>query len=177
MKLYQDGRVKAIGVSGFTNARLLDLTAHNEVSPAVNQIEAHPFYQQVESADYMKENGVQMQAWGPLAQGRHNIHENEVLAAIGAKYGKTVAQVSLRWLIQRGISAIPKSVKKERMAENFNIFDFELSQEDMATIATLETGQGLVEIMGEAEMLAFMLDLYKDFKHTTKANIRLAGLH
>src|SRR4051794_29944147 len=140
-ELYRDGRVKAIGVSNFHPDRLIDLVLHNEVTPAVNQIETHPFHQQVETQKFLQENNVQIESWGPFAEGKNNIFQNEVLRSIGEKYGKSVAQVILRWLTQRGVVAIPKSVRRERMAENFNIFDFELSPEDMAAIGTLDTGQ------------------------------------
>jgi diketogulonate reductase-like aldo/keto reductase len=119
--------------------RLVDLINHNEVTPAVNQIETHPFCQQIESAKFMKENNVQIESWGPFAEGKNNIFHNETLVAIAEKYNKSVAQVILRWLTQKGIVAIPKSVHKERIIENFNIFDFELNQEDMDWIAALDT--------------------------------------
>ncbi len=140
-ELYREGRVKAIGVSNFHPDRLMDLILHNEVTPAVNQIETHPFHQQIETQKFLQENNVQIESWGPFAEGRNNIFHNEVLRSIGGKYGKSVAQVILRWLTQRGVVAIPKSVRKERIVENFNIFDFQLSAEDMAAIATLDTGQ------------------------------------
>jgi len=133
--------VKAIGVSNFHPDRLMDLILHNEVTPAVNQVETHPFHQQVEAQKFLKENNVQMESWGPFAEGKNNIFQNDVLRSVGGKYGKTVAQVILRWLTQRGVVAIPKSVRKERIAENFNVFDFELGAEDMAAIATLDTGR------------------------------------
>src|SRR3954468_8695407 len=136
-----EGRVKAIGVSNFHPDRVMDLILHNEVVPAVNQIETHPFHQQVETQKFLQENNVQIESWGPFAEGKNNIFQNDVLRSIGGKYGKSVAQVVLRWLTQRGVVAIPKSVRKERMAENFNIFDFQLSAEDMAAIATLDTGK------------------------------------
>ena len=121
----------------------MDLILHNEVTPAVNQIETHPFHQQVETQKFLRENNVQIESWGPFAEGKNNIFQNDVLRSIGGKHGKTVAQVILRWLTQRGVVAIPKSVRKERMAENFNIFDFELRAEDMDAIAALDTGQSL----------------------------------
>jgi 2,5-diketo-D-gluconate reductase A len=139
--LYREGRVKAIGVSNFHPDRLMDLILHNEVTPAVNQIETHPFHQQVETQKFLREHNVQIESWGPFAEGRNNIFHNDVLRSVGGKYGKTVAQVILRWLTQRGVVAIPKSVRKERMAENFNVFDFQLSDEDMAAIAALDTGR------------------------------------
>ena len=142
-ELYREGKIKAIGVSNFHMDRLIDLTVHNEVTPAVNQIETHPFCQQIESAQFMKENNVQIQSWGPFAEGRNNMFGNDVLVSIAKKYNKSVAQVILRWLIQREVVVIPKSVHKERIIENFNIFDFELSQEDMVTIAELDTKESL----------------------------------
>ena len=140
-ELYREGRVKAIGVSNFHPDRLMDLILHNEVVPAVNQIETHPFHQQVETQKFLQENNVQIESWGPFAEGRNNIFHNNVLQSIGKKHGKSVAQVILRWLTQRSVVAIPKSVRKERIVENLNIFDFQLSAEDMAAIATLDTGQ------------------------------------
>jgi diketogulonate reductase-like aldo/keto reductase len=137
--LYREGRVKAIGVSNFHPDRLIDLIIHNEIVPAVNQIETHPFNQQIETQKFLQENNVQMESWGPFAEGKHNIFKNELLLSIGKKYNKSIAQVILRWLTQRGVVAIPKSVRKERMAENFSIFDFELSAEDMEAIKTLDT--------------------------------------
>ncbi|MFJ5624600.1 aldo/keto reductase [Peribacillus loiseleuriae] len=140
-EFYREGKIRAIGVSNFQMDRLVDLITHNEVIPAVNQVETHPFCQQIESANLMKENNVQIESWGPFAEGRNNMFQNEVLVPLAEKHNKSVAQVILRWLTQRGVVAIPKSVRKERILENFNIFDFELSQEDMETIATLDTKQ------------------------------------
>ncbi|MGE8082100.1 aldo/keto reductase [Peribacillus loiseleuriae] len=140
-ELYREGKIRAIGVSNFQMDRLIDLIIHNEVTPAVNQVETHPFCQQVESAEFMKENNVQIESWGPFAEGRNNMFQNEVLASLAEKHNKSVAQVILRWLTQRGVVAIPKSVRKERIIENFNIFNFELSQEDMKSIATLDMKQ------------------------------------
>lgn len=138
--LYREGRVKAIGVSNFQPDRVMDLMLHNEVPPAVDQIETHPFHQQVEAQKFLMENNVQMGSWGPFAEGKNNIFHNEVLTGIGQKHGKSVAQVVVRWLLQRGVVAIPKSVRKERIVENFDVFDFQLSADDMAAIATLDTG-------------------------------------
>ena len=137
-ELYKNGKVKAIGVSNFQPDRIMDIIMFNEVVPAVNQIETHPFNQQIESQKFLTENKVQIESWGPFAEGRNNLFQNELLLSIAAKYKKSVAQVVLRWLTLRGVVAIPKSVKKERIKENFNIFDFELSAEDMASIATLD---------------------------------------
>jgi diketogulonate reductase-like aldo/keto reductase len=119
------------------------LIVHNEVVPAVNQIETHPFHQQIETQQFLQENGVQIESWGPFAEGKSNLFTNELLTSIGKKCSKTVAQVVLRWLTQRGVVAIPKSVRRERMEENFNIFDFELSAEDMEAIKTLDTKASL----------------------------------
>ena len=142
-ELYKEGRVKAIGVSNFHPDRLIDLIIHNEIIPAVNQIETHPFHQQIETQKFLQENNVQIESWGPFAEGKNNLFHNELLLSIGKKYNKTVAQVVIRWLTQRGIVAIPKSVRKERMEENFAIFDFELSTEDMEAIKTLDTNATL----------------------------------
>lgn len=137
-ELYKDGRTKAIGVSNFHPDRLIDLIVHNEIVPAVNQIETHPFHQQIETQKFLQEAGVQIESWGPFAEGKNGIFQNEVLLSIGRKYNKTVAQVILRWLTQRGVIVIPKSVRKERMEENFNSLDFELSAEDIISIAILD---------------------------------------
>ena len=140
-ELYQAGRIKAIGVSNFYPDRIMDFILHNEIAPAVNQIETHPFHQQIEAQKLLQENNVQIESWGPFAEGKNNIFHNDVLRAIAEQHGKSVAQVILRWLTQRGVVAIPKSVRKERMAENLNVFDFELSAEDMNTIAALDSKQ------------------------------------
>lgn len=137
--LYKEGMVRAIGVSNFHPDRLIDLIIHNEIVPAVNQVETHPFHQQIETQKFLQENNVQIESWGPFAEGKNNIFHNELLLSTGRKYNKSIAQVVLRWLIQRGVVAIPKSVRKERMAENFNIFDFELSAEDMEAVKALDT--------------------------------------
>jgi 2,5-diketo-D-gluconate reductase A len=138
-ELYREGRIRAIGVSNFQTDRLMDLIVHHQIVPAVNQIETHPFNQQIETQTFLQENNVQIESWGPFAEGKHNIFENQVLRSIADTYQKTVAQVILRWLTQRGVVAIPKSVRKERIVENFNVFDVELSPEDMAAIGTLDT--------------------------------------
>lgn len=137
--LYKEGRVRAIGVSNFHSDRLMDLMVHNEIIPAVNQIETHPFHQQIETQNFLRENNVQIESWGPFAEGKNNIFQNELLLSIATKYNKTIAQVILRWLTQRRVVAIPKSVRKDRMEENFNSLAFELSKEDMETIKTLDT--------------------------------------
>ena len=138
-ELYREGRVRAIGISNFHPDRVMDMIVHHEVAPAVNQIETHPFNQQIEAQKFLQENGVQIESWGPFAEGKNNIFQNELLVSLAGKHQKSVAQVILRWLTQRGVIAIPKSVRKERMVENFNVFDFELSTEDMAAIAPLDT--------------------------------------
>lgn len=160
-ELYQEGRTRAIGVSNFHPDRLMDLIVHNQVVPAVNQIETHPFNQQIETQEFLQENNVQIESWGPFAEGKHNIFQNELLRSIADKHQKTVAQIILRWLTQRGVVAIPKSVRKERIVENFNVFDVELSHEDMEAIATLDTkttsftdhrDPKFVKQMGEAQL-------------------------
>lgn len=137
-ELYKEGRIRAIGISNFTPDRVVDLMAYHKTVPAVNQIETHPFHQQLETQKFLDENTIQIESWGPFAEGKNELFKNEILAGIGRKYNKTIAQVVLRWLTQRGVVAIPKSVRKERMEENFNIFDFQLSAEDIQTIQTLD---------------------------------------
>ena len=138
-ELYREGAVRAIGVSNFQPDRLVDLILHNEVLPAVDQVETHPFCQQTEAAAVMASEGVQIESWAPFAEGRNNLFGNGTLVSLAAKYRKSVAQVVLRWLIQRGVVVIPKSVRPERMAENIDVFDFHLAPEDMDLIATLDT--------------------------------------
>lgn len=137
-ELYREGRIRAIGVANFQPDRIMDLIMHNKVIPAVDQIETHPFCQQIETQKFLKENNVQIQAWAQFAEGKNNIFNNELLLSLAKKHRKTVAQVILCWLIQREVVVIPKSVHKERIVENFNVFDFELSREDMDEIATLD---------------------------------------
>lgn len=139
-ELHRAGRVRAIGVSNFAPDRLADLIAFNEITPAVNQVETHPFCQQQDAARFMQEAGVQIESWGPFAEGRNNLFSNPVLQSIADKHGRSIAQTVLRWLVQRDVVAIPKSVRKDRMAENFQVFDFALDEEDMARIAVLDTG-------------------------------------
>jgi 2,5-diketo-D-gluconate reductase A len=138
-ELYGQGKARAIGVSNFQTDRIMDLMIHNEITPAVNQIEVNPFQQQIDTQTFLQENNVQVEAWAPFAEGRNNIFQNEVLLSIAARHNKSVAQVILRWVVQRGIIALAKSTRKERMIENFNVLDFELSAEDMAAIKTLDT--------------------------------------
>lgn len=142
-ELNQQGKIRAIGVSNFYPDRLMDLIVHNKVVPAVNQIEVHPFCQQIETQKFLQENQVQIESWGPFAEGRNGIFENEVLLSIANSHHKTVAQVILRWMIQRNVVVIPKSVRKERIVENFSVFDFELTPEDMDQIAALDTKSSL----------------------------------
>ncbi|MBO9203690.1 MULTISPECIES: aldo/keto reductase [Niastella] len=141
--LYKEGRIRAIGVSNFHPDRLIDLIIHNEIVPAVNQIETHPFHQQIETQKFLQENNVRIESWGPFAEGKNNIFGNDILLSIGKRHNKSIAQVILRWLTQRGVITIPKSVRKERMEENINIFDFELSLDDMEAIKTLDTKASL----------------------------------
>ncbi|MCF2505290.1 aldo/keto reductase [Dyadobacter sp. CY107] len=142
-ELYEAGKVRAIGVSNFFDDRVMDLIVNNRIVPAVNQIETHPFYQREQDLAFSKENGVQLESWASFAEGRNDMFTNELLSSIGGKYNKSVAQVVLCWLIQRGIVVIPKSVRRERMKENFEVFDFELTAEDMQAIATMDTNQSL----------------------------------
>ncbi|MFC9461266.1 aldo/keto reductase [Streptomyces sp. NPDC056983] len=154
--LNREGRAKAIGVANFYPDRLLDLIINNEITPQVNQIETHPFFQRADYQELMRENDVQIQSWGGFAEGKNDLFTNPLLAEIGEKYGKSVAQVVLRWLTQRGVVAIPKSVRAERMAENFDIFDFELTDDQMAAIATLDTGTSLFFDHHDPEIVAWL---------------------
>ena len=160
--LYNEGKIRAIGVSNFLPDRLLDLILHNKITPAVNQVETHPFLQQIENAEFMKENNVQIESWAPFAEGKNNIFQNEILLSIAGKYNKSVAQIILRWLTQRDIVVIPKSVRKERIIENFDIFDFELSKEDMEKIATLNTDQSSFFSHRDPEMVRFLSSMRYD---------------
>lgn len=137
-ELLRAGKIRAIGISNFYPDRVVDFVLHNDITPAVNQVEIHPFHQQPDALALLQENNIQAEAWGPFAEGKNGLFENDTLASIGRKHGKSIAQVVLRWLIQRGIVAIPKSVRRERMAENFDVFDFELGAEDLADIAQLD---------------------------------------
>lgn len=141
--LYHEDKIRAIGVSNFHSDRVMDLIVHNDVVPAVNQIETHPFYQRTSDAEFFEEYDIQHESWGPFAEGKNDLFEHDVLTSIGDQYDKTAAQVALRWLIQREIVAIPKSVHEERIIENFDVFDFELSAEDMDAISELNEGETL----------------------------------
>lgn len=138
-ELYEQGKIRAIGVSNFQPDRIMDLMLHNKITPAVNQIEVNPFQQQIDNQKFLQDNGVMVEAWAPFAEGKNNIFQNEILLSIAARYNKSVAQVILRWVVQRGIIALAKSTRKERMLENISVFDFELGAEDMAAIATMDT--------------------------------------
>lgn len=140
-RLYKEGRIRAIGVTSFSNERLQDLFLHNEIKPAVNQLETHPFFQQKAANTFLSQEGIQHEAWAPFAEGQNDIWNNPVLTAIAARHGKTVGNVVLRWLNQRNVVVIPKTIRKERMAENLNSFDFTLTKEEMQAIAGLDTGR------------------------------------
>ncbi len=142
-ELHDAGTLRAIGVSNFHPDRVMDLLAHHRVPPAVNQVETHPFCQQLDAADFLQARGVQIESWAPFAEGRNDLFQNDVLVGIARGHGKSVAQVVLRWLIQRGVVVIPKSVKPERMAENFDVFGFELMAPEMDAIRALDTGRSL----------------------------------
>ncbi len=155
-ELYREGRVRAIGVSNFSDYRVMDLILHSEIKPAINQIETHPFNQQQKTAEFLKENNVQIESWGPFAEGRNNLFTNELLASIGGNHNKSVAQVVLRWLIQRGVIAIPKSVKPQRIAENFDVFDFSLTDQEMESIKQLDQNASLFFSHQDPEMVKLL---------------------
>lgn len=160
--LYDDDQIRAIGVSNFHPDRLVDLTATNNVVPALNQIETHPFYQRHDDAAVMEEYDVQHQSWAPFAEGQNDLFEHDVLTLIGEQYGKTVAQVVLRWLIEREVIAIPKSVHAERIEENFDVFDFELEEEDMAKIRELDSGESLFFDHRDPDMVERLTGMERD---------------
>lgn len=157
--LYKEGKLKAIGVSNFYPDRLIDLIKFNEIVPAVNQVETHVFNQQVKAQEIMKKYGVHVQAWAPFAEGRNDLFNNETLKAVGDKYNKSTAQVALRYLIQREVSVLPKTVSKERMIQNIDVFDFELSQEDMDLIATLDQAESLFFSHYDPQTVEFLTSL------------------
>lgn len=159
-ELYKEGRIRAIGVSNFYPDRLADLILHNEIAPAVNQVETHPFHQQTAAAEFMRSKGVQIESWAPFAEGRNGLFSNELLLKIAAKHGKTVAQVVLRWLIQRDVVCIPKSVHKERIAENFDVFGFELGDDDMAAIAALDRPESSFLNHRDPEIVEWLSNLH-----------------
>ena len=156
---YKAGKVRAIGVSNFYPDRFIDLAEHVEVKPAINQVETHVFNQQVEAQKIMKQYGTQIMSWGPFAEGRNDLFRNKVLTAIGDKYGKSSAQTALRFLVQRGVIAIPKSTHIERMQQNLDIFDFRLSDEDMAAITALDQAESLFFSHYDPETVKFILSL------------------
>ena len=155
-EMYGEGRIRAIGVCNFYPDRLTDLCLNAKVIPAVNQVELHPFFAQTSALENMKAFGVQPEAWGPMAEGKHGIFTHPVLTEIGAKYGKSAAQTALRWNVQRGVVIIPKSTHRERMEENFNIWDFSLSDEDMAAITALDLGHSEIIDHSTAETAKFL---------------------
>ena len=155
-ELHENKKIRAIGVCNFHPDKLVDLARHNKIKPAVNQIEVHPLFQREYDKEIMKNYGTRIESWSPLARGK--LVENETLKNIGSKYGKTAAQVILRWLIQRNIAVIPKSVHKERMIENFNIFDFEISEDDMNKIKSMDTNKSLFPPDNVDEIVKFLLE-------------------
>ena len=138
-ELYEEGKIRAIGISNFTPDRVMDFICHQKIVPAVNQIETHPFCQQIETQQFLKENGIQIESWAPFAEGKNDLFNNQTLKTIARKHNKSIAQVVLRWLIQRDVVVIPKSVHKERIIENIQVFDFDFTQDEMKLIATLVT--------------------------------------
>ena len=152
----REGLAKAIGVANFYPDRLVDLIDHNDVTPAVNQIETHPFFQRTPDQALMREHGVQMESWGPFAEGKNNIFSDPTLSEIGAAHGKSVAQVILRWLIQRDVVVIPKSVRPDRMRENIDVFDVELTDDEMARIAAMDTGTTLFFDHRDPDMVSWL---------------------
>lgn len=155
-KLYKEGLIRAIGVSSFCNERLQDLFLHNEIKPALNQLETHPFFQQKTANEFLHKEGIVHEAWAPFAEGQNDIFHHPVLSAIAQKHGKTVGNVVLRWLNQRNVVVIPKSVRKDRMIENFNSFDFTLSEDEMQAIAKLDTGKSPIYDDMDLEITKFI---------------------
>lgn len=158
-RAYHEGKVRAIGVSNFYPDRFIDIQAHVEVKPAVNQVETHVFNQQITAQEYMEKYGCRIMSWGPFAEGKNDFFNNETLAEIGRKYGKSVAQVALRYLLQRGVVLIPKSTHKERMKQNMDIFNFSLTEEDMAIIRKLDTKQSLFFSHYDPQTVEFITSL------------------
>lgn len=163
-ELYNEGKLKAIGISNFYPDRMVDLCSFAKIKPMVNQIETHPFHQQTEAQKWCEKYGVQIEAWAPFGEGRGDMFHNPTIAEIGKKYGKTVAQVILRWELQRGIVVIPKSTHIERMEENFNVFDFTLSEEDMAVIATLDKKQSSFFSHADPNMVEWFVKMVEERK-------------
>jgi len=158
-RAYREGKTRAIGVSNFYPDRFIDIQAHVEVKPAVNQVETHVFNQQITAQEYMEKYGCRIMSWGPFAEGKNDFFNNETLAEIGRKYGKSVAQVALRYLLQRGVVLIPKSTHKERMKQNMDIFNFSLTEEDMAMIRQLDTKQSLFFSHYDPQTVEFITSL------------------
>ena len=158
-ELYENKKVLAIGVCNFYPDRLMDLAEHNKIKPAINQIETHPFFQREYDNEIMKNYGTQIESWGPFAEGRGDMFTNPILSEIGKKYNKSTAQVILRWLIQKNVVVIPKSVHKERIIENFNIFDFELSADDMNKINSMDTGKSLFFSHSDIELVKLLFSI------------------
>ena len=158
-RAYREGKTRAIGVSNFYPDRFIDIQAHVEVKPAVNQVETHVFNQQITAQEYMEKYGCRIMSWGPFAEGKNDFFNNETLAEIGRKYGKSVAQVALRYLLQRGVALIPKSTHKERMKQNMDIFNFSLTEEDMAIIRQLDTKQSLFFSHYDPQTVEFITSL------------------
>ena len=162
--LYEEGKIRAIGISNFYVDRMVDMASFNRIKPMVNQVETHPLNQQIVAKEWMDKYGVQIEAWAPFGEGRGDMFTNPVLARIGQKYGKTVAQVILRWQIQRGIVVIPKSIHIERMEENFNVFDFSLSEEDMKEIAALDKNESSFFSHQDPNMVEWFVKLIEERK-------------
>ncbi len=163
-ELYEAGKIRAIGISNFYTDRMVDFASFNRIKPMVNQIEIHPHHQQIEAKTWHDKYGIQLEAWAPFGEGRGGMFELPELAAIGARYGKTAAQVILRWHLQRGIVVIPKSTHIERMEENFNVFDFTLSEDDMATIATLDKKQSSFFSHTDPNMVEWFVKMVEERK-------------
>ena len=161
-KLYKEGRVRAIGLTSFISERVQDLFLHNEVKPHLHQIETNVWWQRKEEELFLKKEGIQQEAWAPFAEGNNGVFTNPLLVGIAQKHGKSVGQVMLRWLLQRGISVIPKSIRKERMQENLDVFDFELTSDDMAQIATLDTGKSTIINPDDIAIARWMSSLVYD---------------
>ena len=155
-EISREGLATAIGVANFYPDRLVDLIDHNDVTPALNQIETHPFFQRTADQQLMREHGVQIESWGPFAEGKNNLFSDPTLSGIGATHGKSVAQVVLRWLIQRDVVVIPKSVRPDRMRENIDVFDFELTDDEMARIAAMDTGTTLFFDHRDPDMVSWL---------------------
>lgn len=160
-ELYKEGKIRAIGISNFKPDRVMDFICNNEIAPAVNQIELHPFCQQTDVTQFLTNNGVQTQSWAPFAEGRNGLFNNEVLVSIATKHQRSIAQIVLRWMIERNIAVIPKSVHKERIMENIDVFDFELSANDMALIATLDKGESAFFDHRNPEIVKWICNLHK----------------